>query len=456
MAKRVSRDDELTRMERRKILKMIGGTAAINTVALAGCLGGNQSGTNGGNQSGTNGGNQGQAVSIDFWHTWSTAEIEYHKERVQEWLNQHPNWTINTVSIPQDARRQKITSAVSTENLPDILRAPYPYHWLMAETGDAAALDKYWQDWDGANDVKDSLVEFCRYDDELIAWPEDVFTPAIYYRQDIFNEAGINSFPQQPTYEEFVSACEKITENTESYAVALPVGKNSTTLFMLAPFIWSSGGGLATREDNREWTVEFDSSNSIKGLERYTSLVEQGFAPDSVANYGYAEVHQGWESGEFGIMASGTWSIENLKINSPDIEYRIVNFPKMKETGTFIVQNDASMYIVSESSDNIEQSVDYIKWLTNKENVRFWSNKTGHIPIRSSVEEGMDKFSEEKFKPFTENQKNEHATSWPKVGDFSVAIQDPVVSAAQSVVLGNKSPDEAAKDAAKTMRDELQ
>lgn len=432
----VDSDNHQQEMSRRNMMGYVG-AAAASTTALSGCLGGN------GGDSGT---------SISFWQTWSDAEYEIYDSWQETWLNENPDWSIDQEKIPHDSRRERVTTAVSTNSLPDIHRGNYPNQYLMAEAEQLAPLDDYFSEWDQSDDFIDGVVEACTYQDKLIAWPQDIFSLGFYYRKDIFEEAGLESFPQ--TYDEFIEACEAIVEGTDAYPYSMAAGVNGETMNDLRLWVWSCGGGFASQE-NEEWTVEFDSEASILGLERYAGMVHEGFAPDSVVNYGYGEVRQGWESGDFAMMTSGSWDIANQRLNNPDLEYGIETFPTMPETGTYKANVDATWYAISRDSDYIEESVEYLKWLTDRDHVTEWATELDHMPIRESVRE-TDYFQQDLFDAFRQNQDPEHAVTLEKTAKYQGSIQDPAEQALQDVVLGNKTADEAAKDAADEMRNSLQ
>lgn len=439
---------------RRQVIKGLG---IFGTAGLAGCTGGEGDGddpTDSGendNEEGNSGGGS-EEVDIEFWQTWSEGEYSIYDPWQQSWLEDNPNWNLNQVKVPHGSRREKITSAVSSDTFPDLFRGNYPRQFFLTGTGTAATLDEYWEEYDYSDDMIDSLVDMCTYDGNLVAWPQDIFTPAIYYRKDVFNEAGIDEFPQ--TWDEWTIACNKIVDNTDAHAFSMSAGVNGQTSYQFFPFIWSCGGDIARIEDDGSWTVEFDSEPSITGLRRYTDHVKNGWAPEGIVNYGYGEVHKGWNSGKFAMMTSGTWSIANLRKNKPDLEYGIGTYPNMPETDNFIVNNDATFYTLAKNASNPDEAMEYVKWLTNKDHVEEWAKELDHMPILKSVRDS-DYFDEPKFEPFKKNQQPEHATQLPKTPEYAGAVQDPAEQAVQNVVLGEKTAEEAAKDGAKKMREAL-
>jgi ABC-type glycerol-3-phosphate transport system substrate-binding protein len=445
--------DERGTEYRRQVIKGLG---AVGSMGLAGCLGsegtdsGNSGGGSGNATSDESGGSE--TTSIEFWQTWSSAEYALYDGWQEDWLNQHPNWSMNQVKIPQDSRREKITSAVASGSLPDLFRGNYPRQFFLYGSESSVPLDDYWSEYEYKDEMVDSLVDTCTYDGKLVAWPQDIFTPAIYYRKDIFDEAGISKFPE--TWDEWTATADKIANNTDAYAYAMSAGVNGQASYQFFPFVWSSGGDMAQRQDDGSWKVNFDSKESIAGIRRYASHAKNGWVPQDVVNYGYAEVHKGWESGNFAMMTSGTWSIANLRESKPDLDYGIATYPKMPETDNFIVNTDATFYTLMNNASNSDAAMNYIKWLTNEEHVEEWAKELDHMPILKSVRDS-EYFDKPRFQPFKENQQSEHATQLPKTAKFSSAVQDPAEGAVQEVVLGNKTPDEAAKDAAETMRQEL-
>src|SRR5919199_5238835 len=66
-------------------------------------------------------------VTLQFWDTFSTAEITLLHQLGAEYMKLHRNVKINFYEIPFAQRKTKVPTAVQTNSLPDILRADYPY-----------------------------------------------------------------------------------------------------------------------------------------------------------------------------------------------------------------------------------------------------------------------------------------------------------------------------------------
>ena len=82
------------------------------------------------------------------------------------------------------------------------------------------------------------------------------------------------------------------------YGTALLAKKDETGTFLFLPWILQNGGSID----------KLDSPEAIEALAFWTNLVDQGWAPKSAVNDGFAEIYQQFTTGKAGMMISGTWN----------------------------------------------------------------------------------------------------------------------------------------------------
>jgi arabinogalactan oligomer/maltooligosaccharide transport system substrate-binding protein len=202
--KEAPREKNMTshRFTRREALQVITATAGalISGPALASC----------GESSSSN--NAGQ-VTLQFWDTFTTAEINLLHQMGAEYTKLHPNIKINFYEIPFDQRPTKIPSAVQTNSLPDIVRADYPYQWYLSAQNKLVFLEDDLKDWDMRTAIYDEVWKQSTYQGHILGIPQDKFTDVFCYNQDKFARDGVTTFPT--TWDELTEACQKMTHGDE-------------------------------------------------------------------------------------------------------------------------------------------------------------------------------------------------------------------------------------------------
>ena len=161
MSKRITRRDAL------RTMGLTAGALAASP-ALAGCGGGGQSGK----------------VTLEFWNTFSEAEIALLHELGREYEKQNPDIKINFFEIPFDQRETKIPTAVETNSLPDIVRTDYPYQYFLAARDKVVYLEDYLEGWEMRDAIYDIAWDEVTVGGHVVGIPQDKFTDVFTYNLD--------------------------------------------------------------------------------------------------------------------------------------------------------------------------------------------------------------------------------------------------------------------------------
>lgn len=187
---------------------------------------------------------------------------------VAEFQASHQGVTVNVTYIDTDAsaRAAKMKGAFNDPNsAPDLVEfgntdlPGYVAAGGLAEIG--ADLDK----WKDKGDLDPAIAGTAVLDGKTYGLPWWVGVRALYYRTDLFTEAGLAA----PTsYDELVAATRKIhAAHPDTFGIA--VGGKYT--FGALPFVWDAGGDIATKE-GAGFKAAINSADSQAGIKRYTDL----------------------------------------------------------------------------------------------------------------------------------------------------------------------------------------
>ncbi|MER5350120.1 extracellular solute-binding protein [Kitasatospora sp. NPDC002551] len=194
---------------------------------------------------------------------------------VAEFQASHQGVTVNVSYIDTDAsaRAAKMKGAFNDPNsAPDLVEfgntdlPGYVAAGGLAEIG--ADLDK----WKDKGDLDPAIAATAVLDGKTYGLPWWVGVRALYYRTDLFTEAGLAA----PTsYAELVAATEKIhAAHPDTFGIA--VGGKYT--FGALPFVWDAGGDIAAKEGDK-FKAAINSPASQAGIKRYTDLFTENGCP---------------------------------------------------------------------------------------------------------------------------------------------------------------------------------
>ncbi|MFF2043579.1 extracellular solute-binding protein [Kitasatospora sp. NPDC058170] len=187
---------------------------------------------------------------------------------VAEFQASHQGATVDISYIDTDAsaRAAKMKGAFNDPNsAPDLVEfgntdlPGYVAAGGLAEIG--ADLDK----WKDKGDLDPAIAGTAVLDGKTYGLPWWVGVRALYYRTDLFTEAGLTP---PKSYDELVAANQKIhAAHPDTFGIA--VGGKYT--FGALPFVWDAGGDIATK-DGSAYKAAINSAASQAGIKRYTDL----------------------------------------------------------------------------------------------------------------------------------------------------------------------------------------
>lgn len=393
-----------------------------------------------------------EKITINLWHTFSLAEIQLLNQMIEEYEKINPNIDIVSYEIPHQERDTKVPMAVQTGDVPDILRADYPYQYYLAGIGQALPLDEYLEGWDGIEDIFPVLWDDVTFNGKIYAVPQDGFSTATYYNVDHFEKAGIKEIPKN--WEEFAEACKKLTVDLngdgtpDQYGYGMH-GKGLDVTLDYLRYLAQAGGAIFEGDNYTPEAVIIDNEAGVQALkERMVDLYKMGVCPPGTPGYGYGEVDDAFKSEKVSMYECGTWNIANYAVEVPKLNYNIMPLPA--GPAGYATSYDACFYTVFQKTPCKNECVEFIKWLTSKENVSRWSKELVHEPVRQSVMEDSFFTQHPKFQAFVEMNPYKKRLH-PKLPSFA-AIDKAINTNIQEALLGNKTPEVAVKDMAEEIK----
>ena len=134
---------------------------------------------------------------VEFWTTDNEeARVNMYDEIAQRYMDENPDVEIRIVPIDEATISQRIATAQAANRLPDILRmgvervAAFAADGILDEDAAVATIDSI-----GKDDFRTSPLDMVTdpATGKYAAIPFDGWLQAIWYRQDVFTEAGLNA-----------------------------------------------------------------------------------------------------------------------------------------------------------------------------------------------------------------------------------------------------------------------
>lgn len=409
-------------MRKGVILSMV---AALSLGLLAGCSGGSSSKTSK------------EAASKDDVKVWvqfsdETAEGKAWEQVVQNFNKKYKGkYKVVTEYIPRSGSgggyEDKVNAAITTNSLPDVITLDGPNTAAYAKSKVITPLDDYLKD-NNMEDVLDSIKQQGTYDGKFYAFGYSESNVGIYYNKKMFKEAGIDesSLPtlKKPwTWDEFKTVSKKLKDHFKEAAIDFRLNSNDEMLpYAYMPLIWSNGGSVVN-EDGTKAEGYFNSKESTQAVQFIQDLVKEGYTTVS-------PVEKGFETGQYPMVLSGSWTIADLQTNYKDIDFGILPYPVSNKTKKLVSPSGSWQLAVTTKSNKKDAAAEFVKFATNTESSEILSLGNSVLPIRkSTIENIKDKVSEPMRFLMEQNAATAHArpvvVAYPQVSrSFQQAMQD--------------------------------
>ena len=278
------------------------------------------------------------------------------------------------------------------DDLPDIFIAQATQLQTLAETGKlfdlapALADDPEWRDT-FYPDVFDALTDV---DGQIWGIPEQRDVVGIYWNTDLFEQAGIDSFPE--TWDELLTAAQQLQD-----AGTIPFAMDGDWVTQL---IWANL--IGTQEGGQEFLTSGIREGGFAGNQMVVSATEylrdlhvSGFVNEDAFTGDYQNAANPFLQEQAAIIANGPWMVSadiQSDAATPDLYSRIAYAPSpgwsSGDQGIIVLAANAG--IASGSTDPAEQEavVEFMKFATSPEVQLERTLKTGaYWPVQLDLTE---------------------------------------------------------------------
>ncbi len=345
---------------------------------------------------------------------------------IKNFQEKNPNITINATYMVNSELKKQMRIAMLSNSLPDITVFDNPDFSAFASGGFLVNITDRMNKWGEVDQFYPGPLNSVKYKGDIYGIPWFSNNIALAYNQEMLDKAGV----QPPkTWDELRAAAAKLTGNGV-YGLAIGAIKSEVGTFQYIPWLYSAGGTYD----------KLDSPESIKALTFLTNLVKDGYMSKEVANYDNWTCQKAFEGGKAAMAVLGSWTVESLKTDVPNMKYGFVPIPMDKSSVSCLGGYDVG---ITKDCKHIDQAFEFLKYIGGKDGEDAYAFATKALPSRKDVLESNSGWADYPISLFVEQMPNAVARVNPFWPDLSVNIQVAV----QESLLGAKTPEQALKDA---------
>lgn len=360
-----------------------GAVAVVATAALAltACSGGGGSPENG--------------ETITFWHYFTD-----RTEVLQQLADQYQDETGVTVElelVPGDALGQKFQAAAQSDTLPDIsagwvgageVLAAYANDGQLLNLSEVDGSDEWFERFVPSTITGVSYPDGNQWnvDPGVYLVPFDTTNMQILYNTTAFEEAGIDEPPTD--LDEFVEASQALRDAGYQPFVS---GFGSWPLGSYAAMYIDNVVPKDVRDAAYSGDGRYDTEEWIGFLDVFAQLAEGGVFADGAVGYDMPAAESLFTSGQVGMIFDGSWALGVFNQTNPDFtDYGVFYPPSFGDEQLYIPGGVGSTAFVVGSSPKADAAVDFLKWMTEPEQQRVYSEASFNIPANQQVVDELD------------------------------------------------------------------
>jgi multiple sugar transport system substrate-binding protein len=302
----------------------LGGAGALGATTLAACGGG----------SGGGGGDIPDEIPADeaaeiAYSIWDPAQKPAMEKIIAAFNEEYPDITVSISVTPFAQYFEKLQTQATGGDLPDVFWMNGPNFQLYASEGKLQDVSEV----PGVDTAKypQAMNDLYTLDDAQFAVPKDFDTIALWWNQDLFEQAGVEAPDGNWTWGDYAQAARQITDALGEDGIwgGCNGVENQAYLY---PMTFQAGGEIVSDDGT---TSGYDSPGAIEAFTFARSLVEDGAHP-SIAYLTDNKPADVFNGGKAAMYWSGNWSAAVFKDSPVKDAIRTAPLPQGAETANVI------------------------------------------------------------------------------------------------------------------------
>ncbi|MCO7246324.1 sugar ABC transporter substrate-binding protein [Halomonas sp. Mc5H-6] len=305
----------------------------------------------------------------------------------------HPDITLDWVVLEENVLRQRMTTDIATGGGQfDVMTIGTYEVPIWAERGWLSPLDNLPEDYN-EDDLLASVRDGLSHDDTLHALPFYAESSMMYYRTDLFEEAGIE-MTEQPTWEEVREWAGELHGMEEDLAGICLRGKPGwgENMAFVSTLVNTFGG----RWFDEDWNPELNSEEWTTAVQFYVDLLND-YGPPGASSNGFNENLALFSRGNCGMWVDATSAAGKLYDGDESNVADSLGFAPapVAETpkGSHWLWSWA--LAIPASSENQDAAREFITWATSQEYVELVGETEGWTSVPPGTREST--YADERY-----------------------------------------------------------
>jgi len=225
-----------------------------------------------------------ETVEITLWHMENIpARVEILQGVIDSFNAQNPEVRVKQEVQDWTTAREKIMAAIRAKSAPEIFFTIPDLTLLLRETGALVAVDDIFAELDKKYRFQHSALKPYQGDGHYWAVPTYSMVKVMWYRKDLYRNAGLDPEDPPKTWNELLDYTKTIS-STGVHGIGVPASKHMDVDQEIYTFMVTN---KAEDVFDAEGNVSFNNPRTVDAFRYYKELVN--YSPSDVTSWGWAE-----------------------------------------------------------------------------------------------------------------------------------------------------------------------
>lgn len=392
--------------------------------------------------------------TVLIWH-WMTDRDDALQELSARYKKETGQDIRFQLYAPSDVYQQKVRVGAQTNSLPDVygilgdardvsqfVEAGHVEN-LTAALGEGAGSWKSTFYEEALNTTRFVSGNSYKVPEGYYGVPIDVTTIPMIYNKKLFAKAGLDPENPPATWDAFIEAGKKlkasgVTGFTSGWA-------ESWLIYSLATDLAFNVMGEEKMMKTFRGEVPYTDPQWIEVLAAFQKMRDADFADPSLVTLGNKAAEQAFASERSAVTFNGSWAVNVYAGMNPNLDYAPMRPPALNPKNPRPVWGGAgSVFMVNGKSPRKGAAVEFLKWLSGKEQAGYLAKATKNLPAVKNVGADLSPVLQQ-FADLM--QDSIHPNRFPV--NENPRVQEAFNKGIQSILIGEKSPEQVAAETQK-------
>jgi ABC-type glycerol-3-phosphate transport system substrate-binding protein len=397
---------------------------------------------------------------ITIWH-WMTDRDDVFQELALRYKKETGIQVNFELYAPSDQYSQKVRAAAQGDSLPDIFGVLGEKHDFSSfvKAGYILELTPFMNAdngaWKNAFFSKALAVnEFSETNSYgvspgIYGVPIDVMTIEMLYNKKLFKKVGLDPNAPPATWEEFIAAIKKLNASGIQGLVS-----GWGEIWMIDCFASNYAFNIMGEKkviDTIKGKVAYTDPDWIKVFDLFVQMRDNKALTIGIITMINKTAEQLFANEKAAFAFNGSWGVNVYDNMNPNLDYAAMLPPAASDRYPMMVWGGAgSSFVVNKRSPNKEIAIEFLKWLTARDQQIFLANKTKNLPANKDALTGIPTI----LAQFADDMEyTTHPSTWG-ISEFPV-VTEALDKGIQSIIIGEKTPQQVAGEVQKIKEREL-